>query len=65
MPFVATLVDLKIIILSEISQRTRDKCLMISLRPYGISNVTQTNLSMKQTHRQENRLVEGWTGSLE
>ena len=51
MPFVSTWMDLEIIILSEISQRTRDKCLMTSPRPYGISNVTQTNLSMKQTHR--------------
>ena len=44
--------DLEIIILSKVSQREKDKYHMTSLM-YGISNMTQMKLSMKQkqTHR--------------
>ena len=47
MPFAATWMDLEIIILSKVSQKEKDKYHMISLM-YGISNMTQMNLSMKQ-----------------
>ena len=52
MPFAATWMDLEIIILSEISQKEKDKQHMISLI-CGIQNMTQMNLStkQKQTHR--------------
>ena len=52
MPFAATWMDLEIIILSEVSQKEKDKYHMISLI-CGIQNVTQMNLSTKQrqTHR--------------
>ena len=55
MPFVATWMDLEIIILSKVSQK--DKYHMISLI-HGISNTTQTNISMnqKQIHRQRTDL---------
>ena len=50
MPFVATWMDLEIIILSKVSQK--DKYHMISLT-CGIKNMTQMNLlfKQKQTHR--------------
>ena len=52
MPFAATWMDLETIILSEVSQKEKDKYHMISLI-CGISNMTQMNLSgkQKQTHR--------------
>ena len=46
MPFAATWMDLEIIILSEVSQKEKDKYHMISLI-CGIQNVTQMN-SQKQ-----------------
>ena len=52
MPFAATWMDLEIIVLSEVSQKEKDKYHMISLT-CGISNLIQMNLStkQKQTHR--------------
>ena len=50
MPFAALWMDLEIIILSEVSQKEKDKYHMISLT-CGIYNITQMNLSTKQTHR--------------
>ena len=47
MPFAATWMDLEIIILSEVSQKEKDKYHMISLI-CGIQNTTQMNLSTKQ-----------------
>ena len=47
MPFAATWMDLEITVLSEVSQKEKDKYSMISLT-YGIQNATQMNLSMKQ-----------------
>ena len=48
--------DLEIIILSEVSQKEKDKCHMISLI---CGNMTQINKSMKQkqTHRYREQLV--------
>ena len=52
MPFAATWMDLEITLLSEVSQKEKDKYRMISLM-CGISNTTQMTISMKQkqTHR--------------
>ena len=52
MPFAATQMDLEIIILTEVSQKEKDKYHMISLI-CGIENMTQMNISakQKQTHR--------------
>ena len=47
MPFAATWMNLKIIILNEVSQKEKDKYHMISLK-CGISNTTEKNMSMKQ-----------------
>ena len=47
MPVAAIRMQLEIIILSEVSQKEKDKYHMISLI-CGISNMTQMNLSMKQ-----------------
>ena len=57
-PFAATGMDLEIIILSEVSQKEKDKHHMLSLT-CGIYNTTQTNISMKQkqTPDIESRLV--------
>ena len=74
MPFVATWVQLEILILSEVSQEEKEKCHMISLI-HGILNIAQMNLSTKQRNRltdMEKRLVGsqeegegvGWIGSL-
>ena len=43
MTFVATQIDLEIVILSEVSQEKKDKYLVISLI-HGIQNMTQMNL---------------------
>ena len=58
MPFATTWMDLEIIILNEVSQKEKDKYYMISLI-YGILNMTQMNLPMKQkqTHRQNGLVV--------
>ena len=52
MSFAATWMQQKFIILSEVSQKEKDKYHMISLM-CGIYNMTQMNLStkQKQTHR--------------
>ena len=52
MPLAATWMDLEIIILSEVSQKEKDKYYMISLI-CGIYNMVQVNLftKQKQTHR--------------
>ena len=52
MPFAATWMDLEIIIVSEISQKEKDKHHVISLI-CGIENTIQMNLftKQKQTHR--------------
>ena len=52
MPFEATWMDLEIMILSEVSQKEKDKYHIISLI-CGIKNRTQMNMSVtqKQTHR--------------
>ena len=47
MPFVAIWLDLEIIILSDLSQKKKDKYHMILLI-CGIKNMTQMNLFMKQ-----------------
>ena len=47
MPFAATWMDLEITLLSEVSQKEKDKYRMISLM-CGISNTTQMTISMKQ-----------------
>ena len=51
MPFAATWMDLDIIILSEVSQKEKDKYQVISLI-CGIKNVTQMNLCTKQKQTQ-------------
>ena len=52
MPFAATWIQPEIIMLSEVSQKEKDKYHMISFI-CGIYNMTQVNLPMKQkqTHR--------------
>ena len=52
MPFAATWMDLEIMLLSEVSQKEKDKYHIISLI-CGIENRTQMNMSakQKQTHR--------------
>ena len=52
-PFPATQTDLKII-LSKVSQKEKDKYHIISLM-WGISNMTQMNLSTKQKQTQRHR----------
>ena len=54
MPFAATWMDLEIIILSEVSQKEKDKYHMISLI-CGIQNTTQMNLSTKQKQTRRHR----------
>ena len=68
MPFAATWMQLKIIILNEVSQKEKDECHMLSLI-CGISNMAQTNPStkQKQTHRRGEQTwgcqgVGGWQG---
>ena len=75
MPFAATWMELKTLILSVISQKEKDKYHMISLI-FGIQYTAQMNLSTeKKIMDLENRLVvpragvgglrrEGWTGNL-
>ena len=63
MTFAATWMQLEIIIQSEVNQKEKDKYHMIAII-CGISNMTQTNLSMRQkeTHRhrgQEEGVGEG------
>ena len=54
MPFAATWMQLEIIILSEVSQKEKDKYHMIPLI-CGILNMTQMNLSMKQKQNHKHR----------
>ena len=57
MPFVATCMELENLILSEMSQKDKDKCHMISLIT-GIQWTAQMNLSTeKKIMDLENRLV--------
>ena len=70
MPFVATWVELETLILSEVSQKEKDKYHMISLIS-GIEYTAQTNLSIeKKIMDLESKLLVdegeevGWTGSL-
>ena len=73
MPFVATWVDLEIVILSEVSQVGTDKCHMISLI-WSLKYDTNEHIYETETFTYvENRLVvtkvgvgmgEGWIGSL-
>ena len=70
MPFAATWMELETLILSEISQKDKDKYYMISLIN-GIYYTAQMNLSTeKKSMDLENRLVVakgegvGWTGNL-
>ena len=53
MPFVATWMDLQIIVLSEVSQKQKDKYLKSLV--YGIKNTTQMNLSTKHKQAQKYR----------
>ena len=53
MPFAATRMDLKIIMLSEVSQKEKDK--YHKSLAYGIKNTTQMNLSTKQKQAQKYR----------
>ena len=55
MPFAATWRDLEIIILSEVSQREKDKYCMIS-RICGIKLMVQMNLFIKQKQTQKTNL---------
>ena len=48
MPFVATGMELDILILREVSQKEKDKYCMISLI-CGVQNMAQKNLSTEQT----------------
>ena len=69
MPFVATWMDPEVLLSEEVKEK--DKYHTLSLIR-GIENMTQMNLSTKQTHRQKGRLVvvkgmgvgKGWIGSL-
>ena len=63
MPFAATWMQLEIIILSEISQKEKDKYHMISLI-CGIQNMTQMNITMKQkqTHGHREQTCGGQGG---
>jgi len=72
MPFAATWMELETLILSEVSQKEKDKYHMISLIS-GISYMAQMNLSTeKKIMDMEDRLVVaegqgegvGWMGSL-
>ena len=62
MPYATTQMDLEMIILSEVSQKEKDKYHMISLI-CGIENMTQTNLAAKQkqthTHGEQTRGCQG------
>ena len=51
MSFIETWMQLEIIILSEVSQKEKDKYHMI-LVICGLYNTTQMNLSTKQKHRE-------------
>ena len=56
MPYAATQIQPEIITLSEVNQKGKDKCHMISLI-YGIENTSQINLPMKQSHGHKQHLV--------
>ena len=58
MPFAAMWMDLEIVLLSEISQKEKDKYHVRGLK-CGIQNSTQLNLSTKEKQMQQNRLVVG------
>ena len=62
MPFLATWMELETLILSEVSQKEKEKYHMILLTR-GIQNTTQMNLSTKQKqthkHREETSSCQG------
>ena len=64
MPFAATWTDLEIIILSEVSQKEKDKYHMVSLM-CATYNMTQVNLAQTRGHREQTggRVLSG-SGSL-
>ena len=65
MPFAATWMQLKVIILSEVTQKEKGKYHMISLI-CGTQNMTQMNLSTKQNqtygHREQTSGCQGGWG---
>ena len=71
MPFATTWMELETLILSEVSQKEKDKYHMLSLIS-GISYTAQRNLSTEKCIDLENRLVVakgegdrvGWIGNL-
>ena len=54
MPFAATLMQLQILILSEVSQKEKDKCHTVLLT-FGIQDMAQMNLSIKQKQTHKHR----------
>ena len=68
MPFVATVMDLETIILSEVSQKEKDKYHVTSLI-CGIQNMTQMNLLLKQKqkhrHRKQICVCQKWWGEMD
>ena len=68
MPFVATWMDLEIIILNEVSQSEKDKHHMIALRSGILKKNTNLFTKQKQTHKYRKKLMvikgEKWQGGI-